>query len=223
MIYVENVHKTYNIGSADVYALRGVTFRLDRGDICTITGKSGSGKSTLLNSMAGVETISKGRIYIAGKQIDRMNQNDLVLFRQKHVGFIFQSFNLIQHYTALENIALPLMFQGVPQTERNRRSHNLLEELGISHLAHHKPSQMSGGEQQRVAIARALVTEPSVVFADEPTGNLDTVNTTDIMRILCNQVKRTECTLVMVTHDMNLTKFADRTIVLQDGKIVSNI
>lgn len=220
MIKVEDIYKTYSVGSVDVQALRGVSFDLQQSEMCCIIGKSGSGKSTLLNAIAGIESVTKGRVIVAGHHLEAMSQSELVLFRQKHIGFVFQSFNLFPQYTALENVALPLMFQGVPQEKRNKKACDLLEEMGILRLKNHKPSQMSGGEQQRVAIARALITNPEIILADEPTGNLDSANTNEVMKVLSNQVKKSACTLVMVTHDIGLTEYANRIITLCDGKVI---
>ncbi len=217
---VRKVVKTYHVGSVEVQALRGVDLKIARGELCCIIGRSGSGKSTLLNLMAGLEPVSSGEIAIAGKRLDRMNEGELIAFRQKHVGFIFQSFNLMPYYTALENVAFPLSFRGIPQKKRNEMARTMLDAVGLSTHLTHKPSQMSGGQQQRVGIARALVTEPDVVFADEPTGNLDSNTSDEVMHVICDICRSKNKTLIMVTHDPNMAAYADRVVRIHDGRII---
>lgn len=221
LIEVRNVKKTYRVGSVDVQALRGVDLTINRGDICCIIGRSGSGKSTLLNVLAGLEHVTSGEIVIAGKRLDKMTQSELIVFRQKHVGFIFQAFNLMPYYTALENVAFPLSFRGMPVRKRNALAREALKTMGLETHLKHKPSQMSGGQQQRVGIARALVTDPDIVFADEPTGNLDSSTSDDVMRTICNVMRARNKTLVMVTHDPHMAEFADKVIQILDGRVVS--
>ena len=221
LIEVRNVKKTYRVGSVDVQALRGVDLTINRGDICCIIGRSGSGKSTLLNVLAGLEHVTSGEIVIAGKRLDKMTQSELIVFRQKHVGFIFQAFNLMPYYTALENVAFPLSFRGMPVRKRNALAREALKTMGLETHLKHKPSQMSGGQQQRVAIARALVTDPDIVFADEPTGNLDSNTSDDVMRTICDVMRARNKTLVMVTHDPHMAEFADKVIQILDGRVVS--
>ncbi len=220
VIEVRNVRKTYRVGSVDIEALRGVDLTIKPGEICCIVGRSGSGKSTLLNVLAGLEHVTSGEIVIAGKRLDRMNQSELIVFRQKHVGFIFQSFNLMPYYTALENVAFPLSFRGVPRKKREREAKAALKTMGLETHMKHKPSQMSGGQQQRVGIARALVTDPDIVFADEPTGNLDSNTSDEVMTSVCHVMRERGKTLVMVTHDPNMAAYADRVIRLLDGRVV---
>ena len=218
-IDVRNVKKVYHVGTVDVHALRGVDLQVASGDICSIIGRSGSGKSTMLNVLAGLEQVSGGEIVIAGKHLERMTQGELILFRQKRVGFIFQSFNLMPYYTALENVALPLSFSGVPLAQRTKRAKQMLDVVGLSTHMKHKPSELSGGQQQRVGIARALVTNPSIVFADEPTGNLDSNTSDEVMQVIINIMREQKKTLVMVTHDPHIAEYGDKVVHLLDGRI----
>lgn len=220
IITLRDVTKVYHVGSVDVHALRGVDLTVAPGELCCIIGRSGSGKSTLLNLLAGLEPATSGEIIIASKHLERMNQSELILFRQKHVGFIFQSFNLMPYYTALENVAFPLSFRGVPKAVRLRRAKEALKTVGLESHMKHKPSQMSGGQQQRVGIARALVTDPEIIFADEPTGNLDSNTSDEVMHAICKTVREKGKTLIMVTHDPNMAEFADKIINILDGKII---
>lgn len=220
LIDVRNVKKVYRVGSVGVHALRGVDLKITSGDICSIIGRSGSGKSTLLHVLAGLEKVTAGEIIVAGKHMERMTQGELILFRQKRVGFIFQSFNLMPYYTALENVALPLSFSGVSSTERLKRAKRMLDLVGLSTHMNHKPSELSGGQQQRVGIARALVTNPQIVFADEPTGNLDSNTSDEVMQVIINLLREQKKTLVMVTHDAHIAEYGDKVIHLLDGKII---
>lgn len=217
---IRNVTKVYKVGSVEVNALRGVSLKIEQGEICCIVGRSGSGKSTLLNVMAGLEPVTSGEIVIANKHMERMTQSELIVFRQKHVGFIFQSFNLLPYYTAVENVAFPLSFRGVLPNKRNKLAREMLKEVGLESHMNHKPTQMSGGQQQRVGIARALVTNPDIVFADEPTGNLDSSTSDEVMHMIVDTLRKHNRTLVMVTHDPNMAEYADRVIHLLDGRIV---
>lgn len=220
IIQTRNVKKTYRVGSVDIQALRGVDLSIMPGEMVSIIGPSGSGKSTLLNVLAGLEHVTSGEIVIAGKRLDKMNQSELIVFRQKHVGFIFQSFNLMPYYTAVENVAFPLSFRGVPRKKREAMAVEALKVMGLSKHLKHKPSQMSGGQQQRVGIARALVTNPDIVFADEPTGNLDSNTSDDVMRTICEVMRSRNKTMVMVTHDPNMAMYADKIIKILDGRVV---
>ena len=219
LIDVRNVKKVYHVGTVDVHALRGVDLQIAAGDICSIIGRSGSGKSTMLNVLAGLEQVSGGEIVIAGKHLERMTQGELILFRQKRVGFIFQSFNLMPYYTTLENVALPLSFSGVPAAQRNKRAKKMLDIVGLSTHMKHKPSELSGGQQQRVGIARALVTNPEIVFADEPTGNLDSNTSDEVMQVIINIMREQKKTLIMVTHDPHIAEYGDKVVHLLDGRI----
>ena len=219
LIDVRNVKKVYHVGTVDVHALRGVDLQIAAGDICSIIGRSGSGKSTMLNVLAGLEQVSGGEIVIAGKHLERMTQGELILFRQKRVGFIFQSFNLMPYYTTLENVALPLSFSGMPAAQRNKRAKEILDIVGLATHMKHKPSELSGGQQQRVGIARALVTNPSIVFADEPTGNLDSNTSDEVMQVIINIMREQKKTLIMVTHDPHIAEYGDKVVHLLDGRI----
>ena len=223
IISVRNLKKIYRIGTYRVHALDGVSFDMERGEFLAIVGTSGSGKSTCLNMLAGLEHPTEGTITILGQSIEKMNERQLVAFRRMHVGFIFQSYNLIYSMNAVENVAMPLLFRGVPQKEREERAKHYMELIGIGAQWDHMPSQMSGGQQQRVGIARALVIDPDIIFADEPTGNLDSGTTEEVMRLLRRIVREQKKTLVMVTHDPGIAARADRQIRIVDGKIVETI
>lgn len=221
VIQVKDLYKIYRLGEEKVRALNGVDFTINRGEFCSIVGASGSGKSTLLNMLAGLEKPTKGEIVIAGEHIETKKENQLVAFRREHIGFIFQSYNLLPTLSAIENVALPLTFQGIGRKARTKRALQLLNLVGLSTHTKHKPTQMSGGQQQRVGMARALVVEPEIIFADEPTGNLDSVTSEDMMELMRKVVYERNQTLVMVTHDDHLAGYADRIIRIKDGKVVS--
>ena len=220
VIYAKGLYKIYRVGETQVRALNGVDLSIYPGEFCAIVGTSGSGKSTLLNMLAGLEKPTKGEIAIGRCRLDQMNENQLVRFRREAVGFIFQSFNLIPSMNALENVALPLSFRGVPKKIRLARAARLLKTVGLAEHLFHKPSQMSGGQQQRVGVARALVVDPAIIFADEPTGNLDPATSAEVMELMQKVVREQKKTLVMVTHDNHLAGFADRIFHIIDGKIV---
>lgn len=219
IIQVKNLYKIYKVGDTKVYALNGVDFTINKGEFCAIVGPSGSGKSTLLNMLAGLEKPSKGEIVIAKTHIEKMTENQLVAFRRKQVGFIFQSYNLLQTLNATENVALPLSFRGVPKKERNTIAKKYLKEVGLEKQMKHMANAMSGGQQQRVGIARALAVNPQIIFADEPTGNLDTKTTQEVLKLMRGIVREEKQTLIMVTHDNNIAAFADRQFHIVDGKI----
>ncbi|MGI6006199.1 MAG: ABC transporter ATP-binding protein [Ruminococcus sp.] len=220
VISVKNLYKVYRVGETQVRALNGVDLDIYPGEFCAIVGTSGSGKSTLLNMLAGLEKPTKGQVQIGRCRLEKMNENQLVRFRREAVGFIFQAFNLIPSMNALENVALPLSFRGVPKKVRLARAARLLKTVGLSEHVFHKPSQMSGGQQQRVGVARALVVDPAIIFADEPTGNLDSATSAEVMELMQRVVREQKKTLVMVTHDNHLAGFADRIFHIIDGKIV---
>lgn len=222
IIKIENLYKIYPVGRERVVALGGINLEIEKGQICCILGTSGSGKSTLLNQLAGLEKPTRGRVLIGGVNISSLSEGQLARFRQKNVGFIFQSYNLLQSYTALENVAMPLMFRGFGKTLRNRRAKMILKQVGLGKRMNHKPAQMSGGQQQRVGIARAFVAKPKIVFADEPTGNLDTRTTKEVMELMVRLCRKNKQTLVLVTHDRELALYADRIITLIDGKVVDD-
>ena len=222
IIKIENLYKIYPVGKEKVVALGGINLEIPKGQICCILGTSGSGKSTLLNQLAGLEKPTKGRVLIGGVNVSALSEGQLAKFRQKNVGFIFQSYNLLQSYRALENVAMPLMFRGIGKGLRNRRAKVILKQVGLGKRMHHKPAQMSGGQQQRVGIARAFVAKPKIVFADEPTGNLDTKTTKEVMELMVRLCRKNNQTLVLVTHDRELALYADRIITLIDGKVVDD-
>lgn len=220
VIRVRDLYKVYRLGENRIRALNGVEFDIDRGVFCAIVGTSGSGKSTLLNMMAGLEPPTKGEIVIAGHHIEKMTENELVTFRREHVGFIFQSYNLMGTMNSVENVALPLAFRGVDKKTRNKLAEEALKLVGLENFKQNLPNQMSGGQQQRVGIARALVLNPEIVFADEPTGNLDSRTSEDVMKLMQRIVEERNQTLIMVTHDDHLASYADIMIRISDGEIV---
>lgn len=220
VIQVKDLYKFYSIGNNKVKALNGVDFTINKGEFCSIVGTSGSGKSTLLNMLAGLEKPSKGQIVIGGEHIEKMNENQLVKFRREHVGFIFQSFNLLPTMNAVENVALPLTFRGISKKVRLAKAAKMLKLVGLGKQRLHKPTQMSGGQQQRVGVARALVVQPEIIFADEPTGNLDSNTSAEVMELMKKIVREQNLTLIMVTHDNHLASFADRIFHIRDGKIL---
>lgn len=220
VIEVKDLYKIYRVGDEKVRALNGVAFSIYRGEFCAIVGTSGSGKSTLLNMLAGLEKPTKGEIVIAGEHMEKKNENQLVKFRREHIGFIFQSFNLMPTMDAVENVMLPLIFQGVDKKQRRKRAVKVLEMVNLKKHMKHKPTQMSGGQQQRVGVARALVVNPEIIFADEPTGNLDSRTSEEVMELMKKVVREQNQTLVMVTHDNHLASYADRIFHIIDGKIV---
>lgn len=220
VIQVKNLYKVYHVGETRVRALNGVDFTIHKGEFCSIVGTSGSGKSTLLNMLAGLEKPTKGEIIIAGHHIEKLSESQLVKFRREQVGFIFQSFNLLGTMNAIENVALPLTFRGMAKKERTMRAEKVLDLVGLKKHKRHKPSQMSGGQQQRVGVARALVVEPQIIFADEPTGNLDSNTSSEVMRLMQKIIREQKQTLVMVTHDNGLAQIADRIFHIKDGKLI---
>ena len=221
-IALTGVSKQYIIGSSKLLALDDVSLTIEKGEFACIIGRSGSGKSTLLNMMAGLERPSRGHIRVAGKNIERLNERKLVDFRLSNVGFVFQSFNLFATHTALDNVSMPLMYKGVPRLQRKRRAIKMLDAVGLKSHMRHRPTQMSGGQQQRVGIARALVTEPKIMFADEPTGNLDYGTSREIIKLIRSVCKSRGTTLIMLTHDPEMAEYADRVIQLFDGRIVQD-
>ncbi len=221
VIEVKNVRKIYRMGTEKIYAVDDVSFDIYEGEFCCLLGTSGSGKSTLLNLMAGIEKITSGQILIKGRPVHQLNETRLARFRQKYLGFVFQSYNLIGTMTALENVELPLVFKRIPKRKRRELAKEMLVKVGLQSRLQHKPKEMSGGQQQRVGIARAFVARPSIVFADEPTGNLDTKTTMEVMELIRQIARDNHQTIVMVTHDRRLAEFADRIIHVLDGKIQS--
>ena len=216
-IKVKGLYKLYRVGEETVRALNGVDFEIKKGEFCSIVGASGSGKSTLLNMLAGLEKPTKGEIIIAGEHIEKKRENQLVKFRREHIGFIFQSFNLMSTMNAIENVALPLNFQGINRTIRRKKAEKALKLVGLQKYMKHRPTQMSGGQQQRVAIGRALITRPSLILADEPTGNLDSQNSHDVIALLKATSRKYEQTIVMITHNRSIAQTADRILSVSDG------
>ena len=223
IIQVRKLRKVYMMGQEHVVALHNINLDIPRGEVCCIFGTSGSGKSTLLNQLAGLEKPTHGVVRIGGVPISLLNENQLAAFRQKHIGFVFQSYNLLPELTAAENVAMPLMFKGVDREVRMIEAKKMLCRVGLKDRMGHFPSQMSGGQQQRVGIARAFITHPEVVFADEPTGNLDSKTTKEVMHMIRGFAKRFHQTIVLVSHDPEMTEYADRIVTLIDGNIVSDV
>lgn len=220
-IELVHVKKIYHMGNEKIHAVDDVSFTIMKGEFCCLLDTSGSGKSTLLNLMAGIEKTSGGKILVLGKNITKLNENQLAKFRQKNLGFVFQSYNLMNTMTALENVEFPLVFKRVRQKTRKKLAKDMLVKVGLGNRLEHKPKEMSGGQQQRVGIARAFVAKPAVVFADEPTGNLDTKTTIEVMELIKQMARENHQTIVMVTHDRSLAAYADKVIHILDGKIQS--
>lgn len=219
IVDISQLSKIYTMGQEKVAALAGLDLTIYKGEICCLFGPSGSGKSTLLNMIAGLEKPTKGEIFIGKYPIHEMKEKQVTLFRQKHIGFIFQSYNLIPTLSALENVSLPLIFKGVPPKQRNAMAKKVLEQVGLGNRLYHKPNEMSGGQQQRVSIARAFVGSPKIIFADEPTGNLDTKTTVEVLELMRSIVEENGQTMIIVSHDLEIKEFADRIVHMRDGKI----
>ena len=219
LIEAKDVIKKYKVGTEVITALDGINLSIERGEFVAILGTSGCGKSTLLNMLSGLERPTKGDIIINGVRINKVNEKNMSRFRSKEMGFIFQQYNLIPSLTALENVMLPLTIQGVDKKVRIQRSKAILEKLGLGKRLNNKPGQMSGGQQQRVSIARSLVSNPKIIFADEPTGNLDSKTTVEILEFLQEIVREEKRTLIMVSHDAEVAMYAGRIVHMLDGKI----
>ncbi|ADZ83422.1 Phosphonate-transporting ATPase [Cellulosilyticum lentocellum DSM 5427] len=220
IIEVKNLRKVYRMGKEKIVALNHIDLEIEKGEICCLFGTSGSGKSTLLNMLAGLEKPTKGTIKIKKIRVEKLNETQLAIFRQKNIGFVFQSYNLIPTLTALENVALPLVFQGMDKKEREKRAKEMLEAVGLGSRLHHKPKEMSGGQQQRVSIARAFVNRPQILFADEPTGNLDTHTTIEVMDMITAIAEKYKQTLIIVSHDPEIADYAHKIITVQDGDVL---
>lgn len=221
LIKVKNVRKIYRMGDEKVVALDRVSLEIYKGEIVCFLGTSGSGKSTFLNMVAGLEKPTRGEIYIGGIPIHKLNEEKVTLFRQKNIGFIFQAYHLMPMLTAIENVSMPLIFRGMEKKKRNKLAEEALEAVGLIGYGKRKPTQMSGGQQQRVGIARALAGTPKIIFADEPTGNLDTNTTKEVMDLIVKQVKNHNQTLILVTHDRSIANYADKVVTIRDGNIIS--
>lgn len=222
IIELKDVWKIYELGEHKVYALRGLNLKVFAKEFVAIQGPSGSGKSTTMNLVGCLDVPTKGAIFLDGQNIAELSESDLATIRGRKIGFIFQKFNLLNNLTALQNVALPLIFQGVPEHERIEKAENLLRLVGLQERMWHRPNQLSGGEQQRVAIARSLAVNPEVILADEPTGNLDSKTGAEIMDFLKNLNKKHGKTIILVTHDDVLAKHADRIAFLKDGQIIKS-
>lgn len=219
LIRLTNLRKVYRMGDEKIIALNDINLSIQKEEFICLLGTSGSGKSTLLNMMAGLEKPTKGEIIIYDQKLHQMNEKNVTKFRQKYVGFVFQSYNLISTLSAIENVSLGLTFQGVPKAKRDKMAKDMLTAVGLGTRLHHKPSEMSGGQQQRVSIARAFVNKPKIVFADEPTGNLDTRTTMEIMDLITGMAYEYKQTLIIVTHDTEISGYVNRVVYLRDGNI----
>jgi len=219
VIVLDNVHKTYDLGEVQVHALRGVSLEIRRGEFVAIMGASGSGKSTLMNILGCLDRPTKGRYLLDGTDVSQLTKVELAHIRNRKIGFVFQQFNLLSRTTALENVELPTLYAGIPPEERVTRAKQSLERVGLGERAMHHPSQLSGGQQQRVAIARALVNHPSILLADEPTGNLDSRTSVEIMDILQRLNEDEGLTVVLVTHEPDIAAYSQRAIEFRDGKV----
>ena len=222
MIRIEDVHKDYYMGSTVVKALNGVSIHISPQEFVSIMGPSGSGKSTLMNIIGILDRSSNGKYFLDGQDVSNMTRNQLATIRNRKIGFIFQTFNLLPKKTALQNVELPLVYGGVPRKKRKQRAIDMLDQVGLKDRMHHRPSELSGGQRQRVAIARALVTNPSIIFADEPTGNLDSETSREIMDILSTLNRDHNVTVFVVTHEADIAAYADRIVHIRDGLIYSD-
>jgi putative ABC transport system ATP-binding protein len=222
IIEIKGIVKHYQIGSVIVKALRSVTLDIEQNEYLAIMGPSGSGKSTLMNILGCLDTPTKGEYWLNGTDVSKLEDNRLAEIRNKEIGFIFQTFNLLPRYTALENVTLPLVYAGIPKNERIRIATDMLEQVGLADRMTHKPNELSGGQRQRVAIARAMVNKPSIILADEPTGNLDSKTSVDIMNLL-RQIHNLGNTVILVTHEEDIAQNARRIIRLMDGEISSDV
>ena len=221
LIVLKSLRKIYRMGDEKIVALNNIDLSISRKEFICLLGTSGSGKSTLLNMMAGLEKPTKGEIIINNLHLEKMNESQLAKFRQLNIGFVFQSYNLISTLSAMENVSLGLTFKGVQKSKRDKMAKEMLENVGLGNRLHHKPSEMSGGQQQRVSIARAFVGNPKIVFADEPTGNLDTKTTFEVMDLITGMAKQNNQTLIIVTHDTEISRYANRVVYIRDGSIES--
>lgn len=222
LIKTEGLTRTYRVGEREIHALRGVDLNIERGQFVSLRGRSGSGKTTLLNCIGGLDRPTSGKLYLNDRDVSRLSDRDWVALRRNNIGFVFQSFSLMPSYSALENVDLMLRLAGVGRKERDKRSAEVLELVGLRQWADHRPYEMSGGQQQRVAIARAIATQPSLILADEPTGELDTTTGRQILSLLRHIVVSQDTTLLVATHDLGVDAFADRVVELQDGHILAS-
>lgn len=222
IIELHDVHKVYDMGAEKVRALNGVDLAITRGEYVAIMGPSGSGKSTMMNLLGCLDTPSSGSYVLNGTAVEKLDDQELAAIRNKEIGFVFQTFNLLARTDALQNVELPLVYAGISRKDRRERAERALERVGLGDRKHHLPNELSGGQRQRVAIARALVNDPSILLADEPTGNLDTATSTDIMNLF-DELHRQGNTVILVTHEPDIADHADRKIVLRDGKVQTDV
>lgn len=222
LIKLEDVWKVYQLGKVELAALRGISLEINPGSFVTIMGPSGSGKSTLLNIVGCLDFPTRGRVLLKGQDIAKLTESQLSQFRGKTIGFVFQEFNLLPHLNALENVILPMIFQGIPLAERKKKAEEILVSVGLSERIHHLPAELSGGERQRVAVARAFANEPEVVIADEPTGNLDSITGKKIMEVLTDFHKKQGKTIIVVTHDPHIAEYSKEIVNIKDGQIIVN-
>jgi putative ABC transport system ATP-binding protein len=222
LLEMQGIHKTYFMDGIDVKALRGIDFAIRRGEFTAIMGASGSGKSTLMHLLGCLDTPTSGRYLLEGQDVSRLSRDELAMVRNKRIGFVFQGFNLLSRTSAQENVELPMIYSGIPTATRNERALSALTAVGLKGREHHYSNQLSGGQQQRVAIARSLVTNPSVILADEPTGNLDSRSSLEIMGIF-QHLNRNGITVVLITHEPDISLFAGRKIQLRDGLIIGDV
>jgi putative ABC transport system ATP-binding protein len=222
LIQLNDLAKIYQSGDSEFAALHDVNLTIEPGELVAITGSSGSGKSTLMNLLGCLDSPTRGNYLLGGRDVAKLSRVELARVRNEQIGFVFQNFNLLARTSATENVELPLIYAKVPPAERHRRAREALERVGLAHRAGHHPSQLSGGQQQRVAIARALVTRPPLILADEPTGNLDSATSTEIMKLLA-ELQRSGMTIIFVTHEADIAAYAARKLSLKDGAIISDV
>lgn len=222
IIETNNIIKKYRLGSQVVPVLNGISLNIYPGEILSILGTSGSGKTTFLNLVAGLERPTRGKIIIGGHNLNKISEKRMAAFRRRYIGFVFQLYNLLPSLTALENAVLPLIFEGVPTGEREKRGRELLQQMGLGNRLRHKPGELSGGQRQRVSIARALINNPKIIFADEPTGNLDSKTTMEILELLTTTIRENGQTMLMVTHDTKVAGYGDRIVRMVDGNIYND-
>ena len=219
VIKTNNLQKHYQVGENSVHAVDGVELNVREGEFVCISGRSGSGKSTLLSLLAGLESPTDGEVVLLGEHLEQMNERERGRFRREHIGFIFQAYNLLPQFNSWENVAIPLEIRGVPLEERKKKAMEALEMVDLADHAEHRPTELSGGQQQRISIARAIITRPGIIFADEPTGNLDSRTGTEVMELLTDLFRRWGATFLVVSHDEDMIRYTDREIRLKDGKI----
>ncbi len=220
ILILEDVVKIYKMDGVETIALRGVSLKVKKGDFIAIMGPSGSGKSTMMHIMGCLDRPTSGKIYFEGRNVSGLSDNELAEIRNRKVGFVFQSFYLLPRYTAIQNVELPLIYQGISPKERREKARMIVERMGLSARINHRPTQLSGGEQQRVAIARALIINPAILFADEPTGNLDSKSSHEIMDLISRLHKEENLTIILVTHERDIAEYAEKIVRMQDGRII---